>query len=516
MLHTWSLVPRTEDMNVLSSKWVFTPKMKPNGELNKLKARLVAKGFEQEEGLDYLETYSHVIRTATIRMILDVATAKDWPIKQLDVSSAFLHGELKEPVFMFQPAGFEDPKNQITKADPSLFTYYKDGRSMALLLYVDDMLLTGSDSALLQDLLDCLNKRFSMKDLGKPHYFLGVEIESYDGGMFLHQTAYAKDILHHAAMSDCKLMPTPLPLELDTLSQEPFPEPTYFRSLAGKLQYLTITRPDIQYAVNFVCQRMHLPTVSDFLLVKRILRYVKGTLHMGLHIKKDREMRLHAFCDSDYAGCKDTRRSTTGFCTMLGSNLISWSAKRQQTVSKSSTEAEYRALTATAQEIMWLSYLLRDLRVEQPEATILKCDNLSAVYLSTNPALHSRSKHFDTDFHYIREQVALGMIETQHVPAVQQLADIFTKSLPRKAFLELRDKLGVAGPPTQSLRGNVGECVSLGHDVGKAQDGENPKLSLKPQVTTNSATDTLNERKKEEKMLKDNRFEALLSLPNDS
>ncbi|CAA7042356.1 unnamed protein product [Microthlaspi erraticum] len=377
---------------------------------------------------------------------------------------------------------------------------------MALLLYVDDMLLTGSDSALLQDLLDCLNKRFSMKDLGKPQYFLGVEIESYEGGLFLHQQAYAKDILHKASMSDCSPMPTPLPLQLDELNSEPFEEPTYFRSLAGKLQYLTITRPDIQFAVNFICQRMHLPTVSDFKLLKRILRYIKGTINLGLHIKKDRELVLHAYCDSDYAGCKETRRSTSGFCTMLGSNLISWSAKRQQTVSKSSTEAEYRALTASAQEITWLSFLLRDLGIEQRQATVLKCDNLSAVYLSTNPALYNRSKHFDTDYHYVREQVALGLIETQHVSAAYQLADIFTKSLPKKEFFDLRGKLGVAGPPTLSLRGNVSVISSPAQDT-ETQDFVSPR---KPSRERKKATkQSIDVGAKEEKMLCFNRFEFL-------
>ena len=201
---------------------------------------------------------------------------------------------------------------------------------------------------------------------------------------------------------------------------------------------------------------MHSPTQTDFGLLKRILRYIKGTLHLGLHIKKDRGLVLSAYCDSDWAGCKETRRSTTGFCTLLGPNLISWSAKRQPTVSRSSTEAEYRALCSTAQETTWISFLLRDLGVAQPCSTVLRCDNLSAVYLSANPALHNRSKHFDTDFHYIREQVALGLIETIHIPSAQQVADIFTKSLPRSSFLELRTKLGVGSPPpTSSLRGNV-------------------------------------------------------------
>lgn len=194
---------------------------------------------------------------------------------------------------------------------------------------------------------------------------------------------------------------------------------------------------------------MHEPTVTDFALLKRILRYLKGTAEYGLHIKKGSSLSLSAYCDSDWAGCQDTRRSTTGFCTLLGSNIISWSAKRQATVSRSSTEAEYRALASTAQEITWISLLLRDLGIAQPHSTMLLCDNLSAVYLSTNPALHKRSKHFDTDYHYIREQVALGLIETRHISATLQLADIFTKSLPRRSFFQLRSKLGVEVPPPQ-------------------------------------------------------------------
>lgn len=287
MLHTWSLVPPTDDMNILGCKWVFKTKHKPDGSVEKLKARLVAKGFDQEEGLDYLETFSPVVRTATIRLVLDVATAKGWSMKQLDVANAFLHGELQEPVFMTQPPGFIDPDKpshvcrltkalyglkqaprawfdtfsnylldfgfKCSKSDPSLFIYHKNGKTLVLLLYVDDILLVGSDQTLLQDLLQSLNNRFSMKDLGLPRYFLGIEIEYPSNGLFLHQSAYASDNLHQAGMSNCNPMATPLPQHLDNLNSVPFPEPTYFRSLAGKLQYLTITRPDIQYAVNFVC-----------------------------------------------------------------------------------------------------------------------------------------------------------------------------------------------------------------------------------------------------------------------
>lgn len=227
MLNTWSLVPRTADMNVLSSRWVHTTKLNPDGTVKKRRSRLVAKGYEQEEGLDYLETFSPVVRTATIRLMLNVATAKEWPIKQLDVSSAFLHGELSEPVYMFQPDGFIDPEKPdhvccLTKAlyglkqaprawfdtfssfllefgficsrsDPSLFTYHRNNKTLVLLLYVDDILLTGSDGKLLGDLLAALNERFAMKDLGAPGYFLGIEMQQYSDGIFLHQQTYAKD-----------------------------------------------------------------------------------------------------------------------------------------------------------------------------------------------------------------------------------------------------------------------------------------------------------------------------------
>ncbi|XP_019091092.1 PREDICTED: uncharacterized protein LOC109128703 [Camelina sativa] len=271
------------------------------------------------------------------------------------------------------------------------------------------------------------------------------------------QEKYTEEILQHAYMSTCNSVHTPLPQCLDHVFKDtkPFSEPSYFISLAGKLQYLTITRPDIQFAVNFICQRMHSPTESDFGLLKRILRYLRGTSKMGLHLYKNSPLHLVSYSDSDYAGCKDTRRSTFGFCVLLDTNIVSWSAKRQPTVSRSSTEAEYHALASTASELTWTASVLRDLSISQSYAALLHYDNLSAVHLSANPVLHNRSKHFDIDYHYVREQVALGLLEVQHIPAELQLADIFTKSLPRPSFQRLRHKLNVRLPPTLSLRGAV-------------------------------------------------------------
>lgn len=474
---TFSLIPYQPDMNILGCKWVFRTKLNADGTLDRLKARLVAKGYDQEEGVDYLETYSPVVRTATVRLILHAATVFKWDIKQLDVKNAFLHGDLTETVYMNQPPGFVDQANlssvwKLHKAiyglkqaprewfnkfstfllhfgfecslkDPSLFVYYKNGDLILLLLYVDDMVLTGSNPVLIEQLLSSLKTEFRMKDMGKLSYFLGIQAHFHSSGLFLNQHKYAEDLLHTAGMLDCAPMPTPLPLQLNNVTgqEELFAQPTYFRSLAGKLQYLTLTRPDIQFAVNFVCQKMHAPTVSDFTVLKRILRYIKGTIDYGISFSSDTDFTLRAYSDSDWAGCTGTRRSTSGFCTFLGSNIISWSAKRQPSVSRSSTEAEYRALSDTAAEIIWLKDLLLNIGISKTPPPELYFDNLSAVYLSANPALHKQSKHFATHYHYVREQVADGSVIVHHIPYSHQLADIFTKSLPFEAFCDLRFKV---------------------------------------------------------------------------
>ncbi|XP_019085066.1 PREDICTED: uncharacterized protein LOC109126262 [Camelina sativa] len=266
------------------------------------------------------------------------------------------------------------------------------------------MAITGNSSALLSTLLDELNKQFKMKDLGRLHYFLGIQIQYHDKGMFLSQQKYVEDLLAAASMSTCAPVATPLPQQLN--------------------------------------KKMHEPTVSDFNLLKRILRYIKGTTTMGVSFARHTDSKLRVYSDSDYSGCPSTSRSTGGFCTFLGRNMISWSSKKQQTVSKSSTEAEYRAMSEATSEITWIVNLLHDLGIQLPATPELNCDNLSAVYLTANPSFHARTKHFATHYHYVREQVAFGNLIVNHIPAHFQLADIFTKSLPQRPFEYYRAKLG--------------------------------------------------------------------------
>ncbi|KAL0842944.1 hypothetical protein Bca101_016189 [Brassica carinata] len=488
---TFTLVPYHPDMHILGCRWIFRIKLNADGSVKCLRSRLVVKGYDQEEGIDYLDTYSPVVKSPTIRAVLHFATVNKWDIRQLDVKHAFLYGDLEETVYMHQPPGFINPEKpthvcKLNKAiyglkqaprawfnrfsdfllsfgficsirDPSLFIYRRNGDVMLLLLYVDDIALTGSNKTLIGTLLTALNKEFRMKDLGCFHYFLGLQAHFLSNGLFLNQEKYAEDLLHISGMSECTPVATPLPLQLNRVPDKSplFPQPTYFRSLAGKLQYLTLTRPDLQFAVNYICQRMHAPTDTDFQLLKRVLRYLRGTTNFGISFYSDTDFTVRAYSDSDWGGCPDTRRSTGGFCTFLGSNIISWSAQKQQSVSRSSTEAEYRTLSDTAAELVWLINLMREIGIPHTAPPELYCDNLSAVYLSATPAMHKRSKHFEVNFHFVRERVASGSLIVHHIPGAQQLADIFTKSLSTQNFQNLRFKLGVVGTPTQSLRGHV-------------------------------------------------------------
>ncbi|XP_019189975.1 PREDICTED: uncharacterized protein LOC109184428 [Ipomoea nil] len=209
-----------------------------------------------------------------------------------------------------------------------------------------------------------------------------------------------------------------------------FEHPTHYRSIAGALQYLTVTRPDLSYAVNRLCQHMQSPTTVYWSLMKRVLRSLSSA--------------VHAFSDSDWAGNPDDRKSTSGFAVYVGSNLVSWSCRKQRTVARSSTEAEYKALADVSAEVTWLVSLLREIGFPPASAPTLWCDNLGATYLCSNPMFHAQTKHVEIDYHFVRDKVAKKEIEVHFISTKDQLADVFTKALPSTRFSFLRDKLNVA------------------------------------------------------------------------
>jgi hypothetical protein len=463
---TWRLVPRPPRANIITGKWVFKHKFHADGSLARHKARWVVQGFSQRYGIDYDETFSPVVKPATIRAVLSVAVSRSWPIHQLDVKNAFLHGHLHETVYCQQPPGFVDPAapdhvcllqkslyglKQAPRAwhqrffgfvqqtgftasisDTSLFVY-KEGANIAyLLLYVDDIILTASSTRLLRRITESLHSEFAMTDLGDLHHFLGISVTRSSDGLFLSQRQYAADLLQRGGMAECHSTATPVDThaKLSAADGAPVADATQYRSLAGALQYLTLTHPDLAYAVQQVCLFMHDPREPHLALLKRVLRYVKGTLSTGFHIGTGTITSLTAYSDADWAGCLDSRRSTSGYCVFLGDNLVSWSSKRQTTVSRSSADAEYRAVAHAVAETCWLRQLLQELHAPISSATIVYCDNVSDVYMTANPVHHRHAKHIEIDIHFVREKVALGQVRVLHVPSSHQFADIMIKGLP--------------------------------------------------------------------------------------
>jgi len=292
-----------------------------------------------------------------------------------------------------------------------------------------------------------LKKDFALKDLGDLHYFLGIEVRRDKEGLVLSQEKYAKDILSRVGMTKCKAMVTPLSSteKLSRIKGEALglEDSTRYRSIVGALQYLTLTRPDLAYSVNNVCQFLHVPTTVHWTSVKRILRYIHLTSGIGLRIGKTSSTLLSAFSDADWAGDVDDRCSTGGFAIFFGSNLISWSARKQPTVSRSSTEAEYKSMANATAELIGVQSLLGELGVPVTQVPCLWCDNLDATYLAANPVFHARAKHIEIDFHFVRERVTNGQLQIQFVSSKDQLADGFTKALPTQQFEDFKRNLNL-------------------------------------------------------------------------
>jgi hypothetical protein len=335
---TWSLIPCPAGANVVTGKWIFRHKLNSDGSLALYKARWVVRGFTQQAGVDYGETFSPVVKPATIRVVLSLACSHNWPINQMDVKNAFLHGELEETVYAQQPSGFVDPHfphhicrlnkslyglkqaphtwflrftNFLislgfvgSKCDTSLFILRRGSAIAYLLLYVDGIILTANTMPLLHSITTSLSSEFSMTDLGPLHHFLGIQVHRNTSGLFLSQKQYTLDILARANMSHCYPISTPVytPSKPSLHDGEPYHDASHYRSIAGALQYLTLTRPDIAYVVHQVCLFMHAPRTTHYQLIKRILRYLHGTTHYGLQLFRSSSMNLLAYRDADWAG----------------------------------------------------------------------------------------------------------------------------------------------------------------------------------------------------------------------
>lgn len=314
-----------------------------------------------------------------------------------------------------------------------------------MLVYVDDLIISGNNGAAIAKFKQYLSACFHMKDLGTLKYFLGLEVARNSTGIFLCQRKYALDIISEVGLLGAKPISSPLDPNhrLSLTKSALLPDPERYRRLVGRLIYLSVTRPDLSYSVHVLAQFMQSPQQDHWSAALRVVRYLKGNPGQGILLRADCDLHLYGWCDSDWASCPLTRRSLTGWFVQLGNSPISWKTKKQHTVSRSSAEAEYRSMASTVCELKWLKGLLQCLGVTLCKPMKLYCDSQSALHIAANPVFHERTKHIEVDCHFVRDEILRCTLVTSYVPSYAQLADIFTKALGKKQIDYFLGKLGI-------------------------------------------------------------------------
>lgn len=486
VMGVWELSDLPPGKSAIGCKWVFKIKTLADGSIERYKARLVAQGFTQKEGVDYDETYSPVISLPAVRLILKLAVKNNWLVHQMDVKTAYLNGELKEEIYMKQPEGATVPgnENKVCRLLKSLYGLRQSGRSwyetldkrlresgmkkclseqciyfqkvgskmVIILVYVDDLIIVTSDQESMEMAKKMLRKHFEMKDMGELHYILGIEVtRRSDGSLDMSQKKYIKEILEEFGMIDCRPVATPIDIYVPltkafcpaTSEEKKDMEGVPYRRLVGKLMYLAqATRPDLSFVVSRLGQFASNPGRPHWVAAKRVLRYLKGTMDYEFLIDRQGE-DIVAYSDSDYAGCKDDRKSTTGYVIQFGSTPVIWKSNKQTSVALSTMQAEFVALASSATDIVWLRYILEQINWELPSVPCVKCDNQAAMNFAKGNNVGSHSRHIDTKYFYIRDMVNAGALKIDYISTVDNNADIFTKPLPKRRNEEILRRMNI-------------------------------------------------------------------------
>ncbi|GJV98107.1 retrovirus-related pol polyprotein from transposon TNT 1-94 [Tanacetum coccineum] len=474
----WELVPNPMDMTIIGTKWVYRNKLDENGVVTRNKARLVAQGYNQQEGIDYDETYAPVARLESIRILLAYACALDFKLYQMDVKSAFLNGFINEEVYVAQPPGFIDfaKPNYVYKlkkalyglkqapkawydrlkaflikhdysmgmVDNTLFTKKKDSNLIIVQIYVDDIIFGSTCQEMCDDFAKIMHDEFEMSMMGELNFFLGLQIKQLDDGIFFNQSKYIKEMLKKFGLEDSKPIKTPMSTETKLTRDEDGEsvDNTKYRGMIGSLLYLTASRPDIMFSVCLCARFQEDPKTSNLEAVKRIFQYIKGTTHLGLWYPKGTGIETIVYADSDYAGDYVDRKSTSGVCTFMGCCLTSWFLKKQTALAISITEAEYVSVGKACQQALWIKQALIDYGVRINDILIM-CDNKGVIDLSKNPVQHSRTKHIEIRHYFLRENVQKGNISIEKVSSEDNIAGILTKPLKHEPFNYLHLGLGM-------------------------------------------------------------------------
>ncbi|CAL8162045.1 unnamed protein product [Prunus armeniaca] len=472
------LVPRPVHTNVIGTKWIFKNKTDEQGNVVRNKARLVAQGYTQMEGIDFDETFAPVARLESIRLLLAIACHLKFKLYQMDVKTAFLNGVLNEEVYVEQPKGFEDPHHpndvfRLKKAlyglkqalrawyerlsshllgngyvrgsvDKTLFVKRFKKDVLIAQVYVDDIVVGSTSDLHVQDFIHVMTSEFEMSLVGELNYFLGLQIKQSHDGIFVSQSKYAKKLVTKFGLEGAKSARTPMStsakIHRDLHGKSV--DQTLYRSMIRSLLYLTASRPDISFSVG-VCARFQSdPKESHLFAVKRIIKYVSGTIEFGLWYTYDTCVNLVGYSDADWAGCSDDRKSTSGGVFYVGNNLVAWHSKKQNSVSLSTPEAEYVAAGSCCTQLLWMRQMLEDYGLAQ-SCFLIYCDNMSVIDISKNPVQHSRTKHIDIRHHFIRDLVEDKILSLEFVPSEKQLADILTKALDFQKHGILRQSIGL-------------------------------------------------------------------------
>nr|GEX10256.1 retrovirus-related Pol polyprotein from transposon TNT 1-94 [Tanacetum cinerariifolium] len=476
-MYVWELVDRPLCKNVINMKWLWKNKRDEENTVIRNKSRLVAKGYAQKERVDFEESFA-----------------------LMDVKTTFLYSTLKEEVYVNQPDGFVDPYHpnkeyRLKKAlyglkqaprawydelsnflvskgfskgfiDPTLFITKHRGDILLVQIYVDDIIFGSTNQKISKQFEKLMHSKFEMSMMGELKFFLGIQIHQSPRGIFINQAKYAQEILIKHGMTSCDSVGTPMAMKHidDDLSGTPIDQ-TKYRSMVGALMYLTTSRPDIVHATCYCARYQAKPTEKHLTAVKRIFRYLKDTIHIGLWYPKDTGFELTTFSYSDHSGCLDSRKSTSrGIQFLGGDKLVSPSSKKQDCTSMSSTEVEYVSLSACRAQGLWMRTQLTNYGFHFDKIPMY-CDSKAAIAISCNPVQHSRTKHIDVRYHVIKEKVEKGIVELFFVETKYQIADLFTKALPKERFKYLVRRLDadLSGTPVDQMkyRSMVGALMYL-------------------------------------------------------
>jgi hypothetical protein len=485
-LETWKIVDPPKGANIIPCHFVLATKRGPNGEKIKLRARLVANGQRQEYGIDYQETFAPTSNMATIRTVLAMAAKHDWEIHQVDIKSAYLNATLRDDIYMRPPPGYLKPKDEgkvlkllrslyglkqagfewseeleeffldagFTRSQVDRAVYFRcaDDEHTVITVSVDDMAVTSKYLKHITKFKDQLRERFEISDLGELTWLLGLKIERdrRTRTIRLSQGAYIDTIVERFRLEDAKDVHTPMDtgavLSTDQSSAtdaqfKDMKDVPYQRAIGSLMYAATSTRPDITFSVSILSQFMRNPARIHWEAAKNVIRYLKATKNMGLTLSTHAN-GLEAYVDADWAS-QPHRHSISGYVVLLHGSPIAWSARKQSLIALSTAEAEYIALTSVAREVLYLKSLLEELYEPADEEIPIYCDNQGAIALASNNKFHARTKHIDIRYHFIRALIRSKDFALQYIPTDENIADAFTKPLPRPRLEKLRRKMGV-------------------------------------------------------------------------